>query len=354
MDRPGDLHPLSQPGSEDTTLNYLWLVVGLRVFGRGLIGNKLGTVLATSAPCGHNAKTPSWRRASLGSADFKHHRNLFPIPRHWQRYRTQNPVLETARNDDVARPASPSTTTLLAPGETARRRRHRRMFPGEPEGACSECIPARARPRRNAARNAQGAFPAPSAGGSPRPRGPATRRALGLRQVRQGGDVADAGQVGVHSPVVQGPAARSSARCRAACGAAQVGPEPVQGPAPELGAGRAHRATGHPCPARNRPAPRRRRRRSGRRPAGSSASFGSASNASARRRSGGVTLRGVENRGQGHAFGVVRGAVVASEESRQAVGEGGELLGPGDPLGRRVAPVGPLRAELVSYAELGQ
>ena len=33
------------------------------------------------------------------------------------------------RNDDVARPASPSTTTLLALGVTARRRRHRRMFP---------------------------------------------------------------------------------------------------------------------------------------------------------------------------------------------------------------------------------
>ena len=45
------------------------------------VGNKLGTVLATSAPCGHNAKTPRWRRASLGFADFKHHRNVFPIPR---------------------------------------------------------------------------------------------------------------------------------------------------------------------------------------------------------------------------------------------------------------------------------
>ncbi len=47
----------------------------------GYFGNKLGTVLATSAPCGHNAKTPRWRRASLGFADFKHHRNLFPTPR---------------------------------------------------------------------------------------------------------------------------------------------------------------------------------------------------------------------------------------------------------------------------------
>ena len=32
------------------------------------VGNKLGTVLATSAPCGHTAKTPRWRRASLGFA----------------------------------------------------------------------------------------------------------------------------------------------------------------------------------------------------------------------------------------------------------------------------------------------
>jgi hypothetical protein len=48
---------------------------------RARVGNKLGTVLATSAPCGHNAKTPRWRRASLGFADFKHHRHLFRIPR---------------------------------------------------------------------------------------------------------------------------------------------------------------------------------------------------------------------------------------------------------------------------------
>ena len=62
---------------------------------RTRVGNKLGTVLATSAPCGHNAKTPRWRRASLGFADFKHHRNVFPMPRRWQKqtYRTQNPVL---------------------------------------------------------------------------------------------------------------------------------------------------------------------------------------------------------------------------------------------------------------------
>ena len=60
---------------------------------RARVGNKLGTVLPTSAPCGHNAKTPRRRCASLGFADFKHHRNLFPMPRRWQTYRTQNPVL---------------------------------------------------------------------------------------------------------------------------------------------------------------------------------------------------------------------------------------------------------------------
>jgi hypothetical protein len=59
---------------------------------RPRVGNKLGTVLATSARCGHNAKTPRWRRASLGFADFKHHRNLFPMPWLWQTYQTQNPV----------------------------------------------------------------------------------------------------------------------------------------------------------------------------------------------------------------------------------------------------------------------
>ena len=59
---------------------------------RARVGNKLGTVLATSAPCGHNAETPRWRRASLGFADFKYHRNLFPMRRRWQTLRTQNPV----------------------------------------------------------------------------------------------------------------------------------------------------------------------------------------------------------------------------------------------------------------------
>jgi hypothetical protein len=60
---------------------------------RTRVGNKLGTVLATSAPCGHNAKTTRRRCASLGFAGFKHHRNLFPMRRRWQTRRTQIPVL---------------------------------------------------------------------------------------------------------------------------------------------------------------------------------------------------------------------------------------------------------------------
>jgi hypothetical protein len=69
------------------------MVKPVRASIRARVGNNLGTVLATSAPCGQNAKTPRWRRASLGFADFKHHRNVFPMPRIWQKYRTQNPVL---------------------------------------------------------------------------------------------------------------------------------------------------------------------------------------------------------------------------------------------------------------------
>ena len=178
--------------------------------------------------------------------------------------------------------------------------------------------------------------------------------ALGLRQGRQGGDVADAGQVGVHSPVVQGPAARGGVGVELLAVQRQVGPEPVQGPAPELGAGRLIGRRVIVAP----PATGQRRGAGGVVAAGGRQIVGELRVGLERLGpapgGGGVTLRGVENRGQGQALGVVRGAVVASEDSRQAVGEGGELLGPGDPLGRRIAPVGPLRAELVSYAELGQ
>ena len=59
------------------------MIKPVRASIRARVGNKLGTVLATSAPCGHHAKTPRWRRASLGFVDFRHHRNLFPIPRVW-------------------------------------------------------------------------------------------------------------------------------------------------------------------------------------------------------------------------------------------------------------------------------
>jgi hypothetical protein len=58
---------------------------------RARVGNKLGTVLATPTPCGHNAKIPRRRGAGLGFADFKHHLNLFPMRRLWQTTRTQNP-----------------------------------------------------------------------------------------------------------------------------------------------------------------------------------------------------------------------------------------------------------------------
>ncbi len=69
------------------------MIKPVRASNRTRVGNKLGTVLATSARCGHNAKTPRWRSASLGIADFRHHRNLFPTRWRWQTHRTQNPVL---------------------------------------------------------------------------------------------------------------------------------------------------------------------------------------------------------------------------------------------------------------------
>ena len=53
------------------------------------IGNSIGNV----SPCGHNAKLPRRRRGSLGFADFKHYRNLFPMRRRWKTRRIQNPVL---------------------------------------------------------------------------------------------------------------------------------------------------------------------------------------------------------------------------------------------------------------------
>jgi hypothetical protein len=58
----------------------------------GRLGNKLVTALAISALCGYNGYWSRWSRNPLEIRAFKHHRNVLPIPRHWQKFRTQNPV----------------------------------------------------------------------------------------------------------------------------------------------------------------------------------------------------------------------------------------------------------------------
>jgi hypothetical protein len=114
----------------------------------GRIGNKLGTGLAMLARCDCSIHRSRRYRNRLEIRSLDHHRNVFSntmsmadVPA------SKSGPRNSARNDDVARPASPSTTTLLALGVTARRRRHRRMFPGEPEGATDSAgnavIPAR-------------------------------------------------------------------------------------------------------------------------------------------------------------------------------------------------------------------
>jgi hypothetical protein len=57
------------------------------------VGNKMGTGLAISAQCGYNVRASGQYRNCLAIKAFKYHRNVFPIPRVWQTYRTQNPVL---------------------------------------------------------------------------------------------------------------------------------------------------------------------------------------------------------------------------------------------------------------------
>jgi hypothetical protein len=59
---------------------------------RGRFGNKMGTGLAKSAQCGYNVRAFGQCRNSLAIKAFKYYRNVFPIPRVWQTYRTQNPV----------------------------------------------------------------------------------------------------------------------------------------------------------------------------------------------------------------------------------------------------------------------
>ena len=59
----------------------------------GHYGNKMGTGLAPSAQCGYNVRASRQYRNCPAIKAFKHDRNLFPIRRRWQTYRTQNPVL---------------------------------------------------------------------------------------------------------------------------------------------------------------------------------------------------------------------------------------------------------------------
>src|ERR1700678_3274545 len=61
---------------------------------QGRFGNKMGTGLAISAQCGYNARASGRYRNCLAIKAFKYHRNVFPIPRVWQTYRTQNLVFE--------------------------------------------------------------------------------------------------------------------------------------------------------------------------------------------------------------------------------------------------------------------
>ncbi len=55
-------------------------------------GNKLVTALATSAQHGYKIAGSRLYCRRLEIKQFKSHRNLLPISRRWQRFRTQNPV----------------------------------------------------------------------------------------------------------------------------------------------------------------------------------------------------------------------------------------------------------------------
>ena len=83
------------PGSVIAAVRYAdgaQLSVPERYGQRGRIGNKMGTGLAISAQCGYNVRASGQYRNCLAIKAFKYHRNVFPIPRVWQTYRTQNPV----------------------------------------------------------------------------------------------------------------------------------------------------------------------------------------------------------------------------------------------------------------------
>ena len=60
------------------------------------IGNKLGTGLAILAQCDYKLRAVGQNRNCFAIKAFKYHRNVFPIRRIWQTYRTQNPVLVAA------------------------------------------------------------------------------------------------------------------------------------------------------------------------------------------------------------------------------------------------------------------
>jgi hypothetical protein len=57
------------------------------------LGNKLATVLATSAQCRDNVPESGPHRNRPESNESKCHSNVCPIPRVWQKSRTQNPVV---------------------------------------------------------------------------------------------------------------------------------------------------------------------------------------------------------------------------------------------------------------------
>jgi len=102
----------------------------------GRFGNKLGTGLAISAQCGYNVRASGQYRNCLAINVFKYHRNVFPIPRVWQTYRTQNPVLARGCGfKSHLRHSHPSgsviDTVTRHVDETSRRAKSRRFSAGD-------------------------------------------------------------------------------------------------------------------------------------------------------------------------------------------------------------------------------
>ena len=86
-------HPMQTGWRTAAALDHRDLTRTLRLALWGHFGNKMGTGLAISAQCGYNARASGQHRNCPAIKAFKYHRNVFPIPRVWQTYRTQNPVL---------------------------------------------------------------------------------------------------------------------------------------------------------------------------------------------------------------------------------------------------------------------